>query len=75
MTGGTGNLLYLTTSLLGRASQRLWLFLINDVYQEFTFVVHTLQPWPLSALTLADPPLLTEGVAAFRLWDTLSAGF
>jgi hypothetical protein len=34
--------LNLSTRLLAQACQRLWLVSINDVYQQFTFVHHTI---------------------------------
>jgi hypothetical protein len=40
-------------SLLGPACQHLWLVRLNDVYQQFTCVSHTITPSPLTALVLA----------------------
>lgn len=36
--------LHLTTYLLAQACQHLWLVRIDDVYQRFTFVDHTIRP-------------------------------
>jgi hypothetical protein len=36
--------LHLTTCLLAQACQHLWLANIDDVYQRFTYVDHTIQP-------------------------------
>jgi len=35
---------YPTAYLLVQAYQHIWLVSINDVYQQFTFVGHTIQP-------------------------------
>ena len=35
-----------SSALLAQASQHLWLVLYHDVYQEFTYVHHTLHPAP-----------------------------
>ena len=54
--------------LLGRACQRLWLGIFDDVYQRFTCVGRTALPWPLTAwrsqirLLLADPPTVAGRV-------------
>ena len=43
---GKGNPLYLATYLLVQASQRFWLVSSHDVYQQFTWVSHAIDPGP-----------------------------
>ena len=40
--------------LLVQAFQHLWLVSHHEVYQQFTYVGHTIKPGTLSALMLAD---------------------
>jgi hypothetical protein len=40
--------------LLVQAYQHLWLVFRNEVYQQFTYVGHTIKPGTLSASMLAD---------------------
>ncbi len=42
------------TYLLAQACQRLWLGVIDDVSQQFTYVGHTIQPSAPSALARAE---------------------
>jgi len=43
--------------LLVQAYQHLWLVPFHEVYQQFTYVGHTIKPDTLSTLMLADIPL------------------
>jgi hypothetical protein len=44
--------LFLTTHFLVQACQHLWLVYFNDIYQQFTFVDHTLLSSLLTVLML-----------------------
>jgi hypothetical protein len=46
--------------LLVQASQHLWLVFLHEVYQQFTYVGHTIKPDTLSALMLADISLASR---------------
>ena len=51
-----------TAYLLVQALQHLWPVLRNDVYQQFTYVSHTIQPGAASARCLQMLPVLTDSV-------------
>ncbi len=43
--------------------QHLWLFVFDDVYQQFTYVTHIIQPSTLSGLMLAGKVTLSTGLS------------
>jgi hypothetical protein len=61
------------SAILAQASQHLWLVPVDDVYQEFTYVHHTIHPAP-------SPPDAGRYTATSRFWcqsmtvGTLSGG-
>ena len=63
-----------SVAILAQAFQHLWLVILDDVYQAFTYVCHTTHPSPISISVLTDTSL-PHGSDASRLTvGTLSEG-
>jgi hypothetical protein len=63
-----------SVAVLAQALQHLWLVLLDDVYQAFTWVCHTTYPSPISVVVLTDTSLPRGSDASRLTVGTLSEG-